>query len=98
MYRCGGACGALRLRQRACLRYDGRGKIRLLGERAGSQGCVSAIRSRLALCGRNDADTMLDVAAVTLEGTVIHKSGLMTGGKSTHDNSKKWDEKDVQGT
>ena len=35
--------------------------------------------------------------AVTLEGTVIHKSGLITGGKSTHGNNKKWDEKDVQG-
>lgn len=36
-------------------------------------------------------------AAVTLEGTIIHKSGLITGGRSTHNNSKKWDEKDVQG-
>lgn len=36
-------------------------------------------------------------AAVTLEGTIIHKSGLITGGKSTHNNGKKWDEKDVQG-
>ena len=35
--------------------------------------------------------------AVTLDGTVIHKSGLMTGGRSAHGNSKKWDEKDVQG-
>jgi len=35
--------------------------------------------------------------AVTLEGTVIHKSGLITGGRSTHGNNKKWDEKDVQG-
>src|ERR1700722_5969451 len=35
--------------------------------------------------------------AVTLEGTIIHKSGLITGGRSTHSSSKKWDEKDVQG-
>ena len=35
--------------------------------------------------------------AVTLEGTVIHKSGLITGGRSTHNAGKKWDEKDVQG-
>ncbi|KAF7292538.1 Structural maintenance of chromosomes protein [Mycena kentingensis (nom. inval.)] len=34
---------------------------------------------------------------VTLEGTIIHKSGLITGGKSTHNNSKKWDDKDMQG-
>ncbi|KAJ2928232.1 hypothetical protein H1R20_g8845, partial [Candolleomyces eurysporus] len=38
-----------------------------------------------------------EVKAVTLEGTVIHKSGLITGGKSTHNNNKKWDEKDIQG-
>ncbi|GLB42443.1 putative structural maintenance of chromosomes protein [Lyophyllum shimeji] len=38
-----------------------------------------------------------EVKAVTLEGTVIHKSGLITGGRSTHGMGKKWDEKDVQG-
>ncbi|KAF9479327.1 condensin complex subunit SMC1 [Pholiota conissans] len=38
-----------------------------------------------------------EVKAVTLEGTIIHKSGLITGGRSTHNNAKKWDEKDVQG-
>ncbi|KAF5378785.1 hypothetical protein D9615_006938 [Tricholomella constricta] len=38
-----------------------------------------------------------EVKAVTLEGTVIHKSGLITGGRSTHGIGKKWDEKDVQG-
>lgn len=41
--------------------------------------------------------TLINLTAVTLEGTVIHKSGLMTGGKSTHGNDKKWEEKDVQG-
>lgn len=34
---------------------------------------------------------------MTLEGTIIHKSGLITGGRSTHGGEKKWDEKDVQG-
>ena len=34
---------------------------------------------------------------MTLEGTIIHKSGLITGGRSTHSPNKKWDEKDVQG-
>ncbi|TEB34053.1 condensin complex subunit SMC1 [Coprinellus micaceus] len=38
-----------------------------------------------------------EVKAVTLEGTIIHKSGLITGGKSTHNNSKKWDDNDIQG-
>jgi structural maintenance of chromosome 1 len=36
-------------------------------------------------------------SAVTLEGTIIHKSGLITGGRSTHSSNKKWDEKDVAG-
>ncbi|EKM82180.1 hypothetical protein AGABI1DRAFT_36117 [Agaricus bisporus var. burnettii JB137-S8] len=35
-----------------------------------------------------------EVKAVTLEGTVIHKSGLITGGRSSHNSNKKWDEKD----
>ena len=34
---------------------------------------------------------------MTLEGTVIHKSGLITGGRSSHDTGKKWEEKDIQG-
>ena len=38
-----------------------------------------------------------EVKAVTLEGTVIHKSGLITGGRSSHGNNKKWEEKDIQG-
>ncbi|EGO04101.1 hypothetical protein SERLA73DRAFT_102460 [Serpula lacrymans var. lacrymans S7.3] len=38
-----------------------------------------------------------EVKAVTLEGTIIHKSGLITGGRSTHGGGKKWDEKDVKG-
>ncbi|KAI0078626.1 cohesin complex subunit psm1 [Panus rudis PR-1116 ss-1] len=38
-----------------------------------------------------------EVKAVTLEGTVIHKSGLMTGGRSTRESGRRWDEKDVQG-
>jgi structural maintenance of chromosome 1 len=35
--------------------------------------------------------------AVTLEGTIIHKSGLITGGRSTHGSGKKWEEKDLLG-
>ncbi|KAF9652766.1 hypothetical protein BDM02DRAFT_2623366 [Thelephora ganbajun] len=38
-----------------------------------------------------------EVKAVTLDGTVIHKSGLITGGRSTRDSTKKWDETDVKG-
>ena len=36
--------------------------------------------------------------AVTLDGTIIHKSGLMTGGRSSRNSGKKWEEKDMQGT
>ena len=39
-----------------------------------------------------------EVKAVTLEGTVIHKSGLITGGRSASEGGRKWDEKDVEGT
>jgi structural maintenance of chromosome 1 len=35
--------------------------------------------------------------AVTVEGTIIHKSGLITGGRSTQDSGKKWEEKGIQG-
>ncbi|KAI0757514.1 condensin complex subunit SMC1 [Daedaleopsis nitida] len=38
-----------------------------------------------------------EVKAVTLDGTIIHKSGLITGGKSSQQSGKKWEEKDVQG-
>jgi structural maintenance of chromosome 1 len=46
-----------------------------------------------------DRDMVLNIiwVAVTLEGTVIHKSGFITGGRSSHGGSKKWEEKDVQG-
>lgn len=32
-----------------------------------------------------------------MEGTIIHKSGLITGGKSARDSGKKWEDKDVKG-
>lgn len=35
--------------------------------------------------------------AVTLEGTIIHKSGLITGGRSSHGNNKTWSDVDIQG-
>ncbi|KAG7094864.1 hypothetical protein E1B28_005672 [Marasmius oreades] len=38
-----------------------------------------------------------EVKAVTLEGTIIHKSGLITGGRSHHGPVKNWDDKDIQG-
>ena len=41
---------------------------------------------------------LMGIIAVTLDGTIIHKSGLITGGKSSQTSGKKWEEKDVQGT
>ncbi|CAO3595495.1 unnamed protein product [Absidia cylindrospora] len=38
-----------------------------------------------------------DVKAVTLDGNVIHRSGLITGGPSSSQKAKIWDEKDVDG-
>ena len=46
------------------------------------------------LCYRNNEK----VKAVSLDGTIIHKSGLMTGGTSDiAARAKRWEEKDVEG-
>ena len=34
---------------------------------------------------------------MTLDGTVIHKSGSITGGQSSHGNGRKWDDTEVAG-
>nr|WJN25068.1 condensin complex subunit [Pseudozyma thailandica] len=39
----------------------------------------------------------VEAKAVTLEGTVIHKSGLITGGQSSTSGAKRWEEREVQG-
>ncbi len=39
----------------------------------------------------------LSMLAVTLEGTIIHKSGLITGGRSSHGSTKRRDEKELEG-
>ncbi|KAI8074436.1 RecF/RecN/SMC [Gongronella butleri] len=38
-----------------------------------------------------------DVKAVTLEGSIIHRSGLMTGGPGSGENVRDWDDNDVEG-
>ncbi|CAL5866157.1 uncharacterized protein PFLUO_LOCUS364 [Penicillium psychrofluorescens] len=38
----------------------------------------------------------LDAKAVTLDGTVIHKGGLMTGGRGPQQNSKRWEDSEVE--
>ncbi|KAK9456973.1 RecF/RecN/SMC protein [Dipodascopsis uninucleata] len=39
----------------------------------------------------------IDAKAVTLDGSVIHKGGLMTGGRSNSSNTKKWEDNAVKG-
>lgn len=34
---------------------------------------------------------------MTLDGTVIHKSGLITGGQTEQSTTKRWDEREYQG-
>ncbi|KAI8379663.1 RecF/RecN/SMC [Radiomyces spectabilis] len=38
-----------------------------------------------------------DLKTVTLDGTVIHRNGLMTGGQSGSDEGRRWQERDVEG-
>ena len=38
----------------------------------------------------------LDAKTVTLDGTVIHKGGLMTGGRGLQQNSKRWEDSEVE--
>ncbi|KAF7730853.1 Structural maintenance of chromosomes protein 1 [Apophysomyces ossiformis] len=38
-----------------------------------------------------------DVRAITLDGTVIHRSGLITGGRSGVQGPKQWSQRDVEG-
>ncbi|KAJ5335306.1 hypothetical protein N7452_007709 [Penicillium brevicompactum] len=38
----------------------------------------------------------VDAKAVTLDGTVIHKGGLMTGGRGPQQNSKRWEDTEVE--
>ncbi|KAJ5884871.1 Structural maintenance of chromosomes protein [Penicillium taxi] len=38
----------------------------------------------------------VDAKAVTLDGTVIHKGGLMTGGRGAQNNSKRWEDSEVE--
>ncbi|KAJ3126687.1 Structural maintenance of chromosomes protein 1 [Nowakowskiella sp. JEL0407] len=38
----------------------------------------------------------IEIKAVTLDGTLIHKAGLITGGQSKDTNARRWDDKDVE--
>lgn len=36
-----------------------------------------------------------EIKVVTLDGTIIHKTGMMTGGVSESSNAKRWEEKEL---
>lgn len=44
-----------------------------------------------------DAESLLALAAVTLEGTVIHKSGLISGGQGSEGSNTRWEEQEIEG-
>ncbi|KAI9657573.1 MAG: Structural maintenance of chromosomes protein 1 [Trizodia sp. TS-e1964] len=68
-------------------------------ERAMSYACGNAIvcddlKTAKYLC----FDKGVEVKAVTLDGTIIHKGGLMTGGRGPgHGNAKRWEDNEVEG-
>ena len=73
------------------MRYNGSCEICVLRKRTRGERFVYVLSLEYCSC------RLIYWLAVTLEGTIIHKSGLITGGRSSHGNNKKWDEKDVQG-
>ncbi|CAG8670941.1 475_t:CDS:10, partial [Acaulospora colombiana] len=66
-------------------------------ERAVHHACGNAlICDTMEIARHISYDRGQDVKAVTLDGTVIHKSGLITGGRSSQNSGKTWEEKEIQ--
>lgn len=68
-------------------------------ERAVSYACGNSIVcDDLNLAKEMVYNRRVDAKAVTLDGTVIHKAGLMTGGHGPNDqrNARKWEESEVE--
>ncbi|KAK9461324.1 RecF/RecN/SMC protein [Lipomyces oligophaga] len=67
-------------------------------ERAMQYACGNAI-----ICDDMDVakyirwDRNIEAKVVTLEGSIIHKGGLMTGGRSSNSSGKKWEDQTVKG-
>ncbi|RMZ92601.1 hypothetical protein DV736_g192, partial [Chaetothyriales sp. CBS 134916] len=55
----------------------------------------SIICDTLAIAKEMRYGRKLDVKAATLDGSIIHKAGLMTGGRGREDNKRRWDDADV---
>ena len=67
-------------------------------ERAMSYACGNAIVcDDLAVAKYLCYDKAVEAKAVTLDGTVIHKGGLMTGGRGPSDrNTKRWEDTEIE--
>ncbi|RMZ85996.1 hypothetical protein DV737_g88, partial [Chaetothyriales sp. CBS 132003] len=55
----------------------------------------SVICDTLAIAKEMRYGRKLEVKAATLDGSIIHKAGLMTGGRGREDNKRRWDDADV---
>ena len=67
-------------------------------ERAVSYACGNAMVCDTLDVARNICyDRAQRVKAVTLDGTIIHKTGMITGGPSMQETVKKWDDQELQG-
>ena len=65
-------------------------------ERAMTYACGNAIIcDNLSIAKHICYEKGVEAKAVTLDGTVIHKGGLMTGGRGKEVNARRWDDTDI---
>lgn len=80
------------------MRYAGYRSISLLRSRAGSQRYAIEAPDLVFSALWNNALTLrLFCTAVTLDGTIIHKSGMMTGGTTLQNQTRHFEEREVEG-
>ncbi|KAJ9665492.1 Structural maintenance of chromosomes protein 1 [Coniosporium apollinis] len=66
-------------------------------ERAMSYACGNAlVCDDLSIAKALVYDRGIEVKAVTLDGTIIHKGGLMTGGRGPQDRQRRWEDTEVE--
>lgn len=67
-------------------------------ERAMQYACGNALVCDTLAIARNICyDKKQDVKAVSLDGTVIHKSGLISGGTSDETRTRRWEDQEIEG-
>ncbi|PKI83176.1 Structural maintenance of chromosomes protein 1 [Malassezia vespertilionis] len=66
-------------------------------ERAVQFACASTMICDSLDVARELAYGEKKIKTVTLQGTIIHKNGMMTGGPSMQDSAKRWDEREMEG-